>query len=37
MKQVYASSDCADKAVINANGVLVYRLEGTNQLVKVQV
>ena len=37
MKQVYASSDCADKAVINENGLLVYRLEGTNQLVKVQL
>lgn len=37
MKQVYASSDCADKAVVNANGLLVYRLEGTNQLVKVQI
>ena len=36
-KQVYTSADVADKAVINKNGVLVYRLAGTNQLVKVQL
>ena len=36
-KQVYTSADVADKAVINANGVLVYRLAGTTQLVKVQL
>lgn len=37
MKQVYATADCSDKAVINANGLLMYRLEGTNQLVKIQL
>lgn len=37
MKQVYATADCSDKAVINADGLLVYRLEGTNQLVQVQL
>ena len=37
MKQVYATADCSDKAVINANGLLIYRLEGTNQLVQVQL
>ena len=35
MKQVYATADCSDQAVIN--GLLVYRLEGTNQLVQVQL
>ena len=34
-KQVYTSADEADKIVINADGVMLYRLEGTNQLVKV--
>ena len=37
MKQVYATADCSDKAVVNADGLLVYRLEGTNQLVQVQL
>lgn len=37
MKQVYATADCSDKAVVNANGLLMYRLEGTNQLVKIQL
>ncbi len=36
-KQVYTSSDVADQAVINNNGVLMYRLAGTTQLVKVQL
>ncbi len=36
-KQVYTSADCADKAIVNADGVLVYRLMGSNQLVKVQL
>ena len=36
-KQVYTSADVADKAVINQDGVLVYRLAGTTQLVKVQL
>ncbi len=36
-KQVYSSADVASKAVINADGVLVYRLAGTAQLVKVQL
>ncbi len=36
-KQIYTSSDVADKAVINENGVLVYRLAGTDQLVKVEL
>lgn len=36
-KQVYTSADVVDKAVMNANGVLVYRLAGTMQLVKVQL
>ena len=35
--KVYATADCSDKAVINADGLLVYRLEGTNQLVQVQL
>jgi len=37
MQQVYATADCSDKAVINASGLLVYRLENTNQLVQVQL
>ena len=37
MKQMYATADCSDKAVINADGLLVYRLEGNNQLVQVQL
>ena len=37
MKQVYATADCSDKAVVNANGLLVYRLEETSQLVQVQL
>lgn len=36
-KQVYTSADCADKAIVNADGVLVYRLVNSNQLVKVQL
>lgn len=37
MKQVYASADCSDQAVINPNGVLLYRLEGMKQVVQVQL
>lgn len=37
MKQVYATADCSDKAVVNADGLLVYRLLGINQLVQVQL
>ncbi len=37
MEQVYAADVCSDRAVINADGVLVYRLMGSNQLVKVQL
>lgn len=37
MKQAYATADCSDRAVINANGLLVYRLAGTDQLVQVQL
>lgn len=33
--QVFSSMDVADKAVINNNGVMIYRLDGTSQLVKV--
>ena len=33
MEQVCATADVSDKAVINKNGLLVYRLAGTNQLV----
>ncbi len=36
-KQMFTSSDVADKTVINENGLLVYRLAGTTQLVKVQL
>ena len=37
MKQVCATADVSDKAVINENGLLVYRLSGTNQLVVTQL
>ncbi|MBP3584658.1 MAG: hypothetical protein J6J59_03085, partial [Peptococcaceae bacterium] len=33
--QVYSTMDVSDKAVINKDGVMVYRLNGTSQLVKV--
>ena len=33
--QVFSTMDVADKAVINRDGVMVYRLNGTSQLVKV--
>lgn len=34
---VYTSQDASDKATINENGVMIYRIEGTNQLVKVEL
>ena len=37
MKQVCSTADVSDKAVINENGLLVYRLSGTNQLVVTQL
>ncbi len=37
IRQMFYAADCSDKAVINANGLLAYRLEGTNQLVQVQL
>ena len=36
-KQVYTSADVIDSASISDDGVMVYRLDGTNQLVKVQL
>ncbi|MBQ2776461.1 MAG: hypothetical protein IJF50_03090 [Peptococcaceae bacterium] len=33
--QIYTSADVADRIAINKNGVMLYRLTGTNQLVKV--
>ena len=36
-KQVYGSADVSDKAVVNTDGLLVYRLNGSSQLVKVQL
>lgn len=37
MQQVYASADRSDQAVINPNGLLLYRLEGSKQVVQVQL
>ncbi len=37
MKQVCATADVSDKAVINENGLLLYRLSGTKQLVMTQL
>ena len=34
---VYTSNDSSDKATINTNGVMIYRITGTNQLVKAQL
>lgn len=34
---IFSTTDMADKAVINKDGVMVYRLAGTAQLVKVQL
>ncbi|MBQ5652700.1 MAG: hypothetical protein IIV00_03310 [Peptococcaceae bacterium] len=36
-KQVYTSADVIDSASISESGLLVYRLAGTTQLVKVQL
>ena len=36
-KQVYTSADVIDSASVSEDGILVYRLAGTNQLVKVQL
>lgn len=35
--QVFSTMDVADKAVINKDGVMVYRLDGTAQMVKVTI
>ncbi len=35
--QVFSTMDVADKAVINKDGVMLYRLNGTGQLVKVNL
>jgi len=37
MRQVFSSADYSDDAVINANGLLTYRLRYTQQLVTVQL
>ncbi len=34
---VYTSSDISDRATINTNGVMIYRIAGTNQLVKAEL
>ncbi|MBQ2994422.1 MAG: hypothetical protein IJD56_02880, partial [Peptococcaceae bacterium] len=34
---VYTSHDASDRATINENGVMIYRLFGTNQLVKAEL
>ena len=34
---VYTSHDASDRATINENGVMIYRLSGTNQLVKAEL
>ena len=36
-KQIYTIEEAADKVAINQEGVMVYRVEGTRQLVKVQL
>lgn len=37
MKTVYATADVSDKAIINPNGLLIYRLNGASQLVATQL
>lgn len=34
---VYTSQDISDRATINENGIMIYRITGTNQLVKAEL